>query len=399
MRGVFARTIAIPALALGICWGSQWAVGGFVGKAEAVNLKTGTGRALLLSSGAVICSGDGLKGPCAAAWVLCANGLPGPCSLANAASVDCDLANGRYWYSNALQGSCPITTTRASGGTNLLPTSASGFAYATFGNNAARITAGSGILIEESRTNQLFPSVAPSQCPMQTTASLGTGTYTNWINGSGSALVSGGTATITGAAPATNGSPNVFTVTVAGTVVWTPTGTVIACQIEAGSLGTSLIVTVGAPGTRAADNITFTNPLLSAMSPGMFSLITLTGPFNNTNFPTLVYFSNANNVVIWTSNTTFFGRTGGSNNASATLGNGGYATTSVKSNFTATASSHSAVGNNGTVATNANPISTLPVTSAGFGGGPVGTSTDGYYERETLFVPPLTDSILKALSQ
>src|SRR5581483_8605440 len=50
---------------------------------------------------------------------------------------------------------------------------------------------------------------------LQTSASLATGTYTLWCNGSGSVTPSGGTATITGAAAASQGAPNTFTVTVA----------------------------------------------------------------------------------------------------------------------------------------------------------------------------------------
>jgi hypothetical protein len=121
----------------------------------------------------------------------------------------------------------------------------------------AALTPGSGLSVEEIRTNVLLNSTAPVT---QTTASLGTGTYTLWVNGSGSATSSAGTATITGAGAATNGTPNVFAVTVAGTVTITVGGSLNAFQCELGTFGTSFIVTAGATATRAADVITLTSP-------------------------------------------------------------------------------------------------------------------------------------------
>jgi hypothetical protein len=64
---------------------------------------------------------------------------------------------------------------------------------------------------------------------------LTTGTYTLHVVGSGSAIASNGTGTITGAATATQGSDNTFTVTVAGTVTITVTGTLTFFQLEAGT--------------------------------------------------------------------------------------------------------------------------------------------------------------------
>lgn len=153
-----------------------------------------------------------------------------------------------------LSASSLLTVTRASSKTNLFPTSASGFVYSSFGNNVASITS-LGLSVEESRTNQLLNSTVPAT---QTTASLGTGTYTLWVNGSGSATSSAGSATITGAGAATNGTPNVFVVTVAGTVTITVAGSLNAFQCELGTFGTSLIVTAGATVTRASDVVTLT---------------------------------------------------------------------------------------------------------------------------------------------
>lgn len=183
-------------------------------------------------------------------WVLRGQGVP--------ATIDFDFANGRYYQAGQPLGASPsqlVTVSRASTGTNLLPTSISGAAYVTFGSGVLRTTPGLGLLVEEARTNLLLNSAAPVT---QTTASLGTGSYTLWVNGSGTATPSGGTATITGAAAASNGTPNTFTVTVAGTVVVTKTGSLNAFQLESGAFGTSLVVTAGATATRAADVVTVT---------------------------------------------------------------------------------------------------------------------------------------------
>ena len=112
----------------------------------------------------------------------------------------------------------------------------------------------------------------------QTTASLGTGTYTLWVNGSGSATSSAGTATITGAGAATNGTPNVFVVTVAGTVTITVSGSLNAFQCELGTFGTSFIITAGATATRAADVITLTTPPTFGSAYSLFAQFTPQAP-------------------------------------------------------------------------------------------------------------------------
>lgn len=107
-----------------------------------------------------------------------------------------------------------------------------------------------GLLLEGARTNYLLNSTAPAT---QTTGSLGTGPYTLWVEGAGSAAVAGAGATITGAGTATEGSSVHFTVTVAGTVTVTKTGTLTAFQLENSLFPTSLIVTAGATATREED--------------------------------------------------------------------------------------------------------------------------------------------------
>jgi hypothetical protein len=169
------------------------------------------------------------------------------------ASIDMNFATGQYF---GLRPS-GLTVTRAGTATSLLPSSASGAPYQSFAANAPRIVAGVGLIVEESRTNYLLNSTAPAT---QTTASLGTGTYTLWVNGAGSATMSSGTATGCGTGAASQGSSVNFTITIAGTCTVTVSGSLNAFQLEPDSntagFGTSLIVTVGSPVTRAQDVVT-----------------------------------------------------------------------------------------------------------------------------------------------
>jgi hypothetical protein len=176
-----------------------------------------------------------------------------PIWVKSGATVDMSFSTGQY-YGCSLA-SC-LSITRGSSKTNLLPSSASGFIYSTFGNNVLAITPGSGLLVEEGRTNQLLNSAAPAT---QTTGSLGTGTYTLWVNGSGSATMSLGTGVGCGTGTATNGTPVNFTITVAGTCIVTVIGSLNFEQLELGTFGTSGIVTTGAAATRAADIIKLTS--------------------------------------------------------------------------------------------------------------------------------------------
>lgn len=147
-----------------------------------------------------------------------------------------------------------VTFARASGATDALYTDASGATYNTFLTDAARVSASRGLLMEEARTNRLLNSTVPVT---QTTASLATGIYALSVNGSGSAAVTVGTATITGlTGAASNGTYATFTVSVTGTVTVTKTGSLNWFQLEAGAFPTSLIVTAGAVATRAVDTAT-----------------------------------------------------------------------------------------------------------------------------------------------
>ena len=107
-----------------------------------------------------------------------------------------------------------------------------------------------GLLLEAPATNYLLNSGAPAT---QTTASLSTGTYTLWMDGTGSATTSAGTATITGAGTASSGVVNTFVVTVAGTVTVTVSGSPTRFQLENSGGRSSYIPTVGSTVTRAQD--------------------------------------------------------------------------------------------------------------------------------------------------
>lgn len=108
-----------------------------------------------------------------------------------------------------------------------------------------------GSVVEAAATQYLGVTGTPDT---QTTASLGTGTYTLWCEGTGSCIASAGTATITGAAAASAGAPDQFEVTVAGTVTVTVTGSLTFFQLENSSYPTQRIDNAGAVGTSATRN-------------------------------------------------------------------------------------------------------------------------------------------------
>lgn len=145
-----------------------------------------------------------------------------------------------------------ITWTRANNNaTDGLFTAASGASFNTFLANIPRINTTNGLLIEPLRANNLLNSSAPVT---QTTASLGVGTYWLWVNGSGSATPSAGTATGAGFAAATQGAPSTFTISVAGTVVVTVSGSLNRFQLEAGGDASSYIPTLGTILSRQIDS-------------------------------------------------------------------------------------------------------------------------------------------------
>jgi len=148
-----------------------------------------------------------------------------------------------------------LTFSRASGGNYF---NASGVLTAA-SSNVARLDyhpstlTPRGILVEDARTNYLLNSASPAT----QTVSLSTGTYSLWLVGSGSCAAAAGTAAGSGFGTATAASSVTFTVSTAGTVVFTVSGTVTRFQCENGAFATSFITTTGAAATRAADVASF----------------------------------------------------------------------------------------------------------------------------------------------
>lgn len=293
-------------------------------------------------------------------WVPRGNGRP--------ADVFFDWYNDRYWKCS--NSSC-LSLSRASPGTSLLPYSAAGAAYKTFSSGQLRNTPGVGVLIEQVRTQLLLNSTAPVT---QTTASLATGTYTLSVNGTGSALASGGTATITGVAAAINGTPNTFTVTVAGTVVVTVTGSLNAFQLELGAFATSLIVSAGATATRAAEIITITGSLLAALQAGTVTIRAVVGPLTGMTGGSQYVIGFAGSVTpMYCSSIIQIGGFNGTTNQLAVPGAGAnllQGPVSIVSSYDATGSSN--VAQDGTELTNA---ATYAVPSAILGSANAGASS------------------------
>ncbi len=176
------------------------------------------------------------------------------------ASIDIDFTNNVTNIGGTGTSTSLISITRASSGTDLLPTSASSATFNIFVSGAPRITSGQGLLIEEVRTNSLTASTAPAT----QTCTLAIGTFVLWVNGAGSCAPTLGTALGTAAGSASQGASNTITITTSGTVVFTVTGSLAAFQCEkmSGTVAnpSALIATGATAVTRAADIITITTP-------------------------------------------------------------------------------------------------------------------------------------------
>lgn len=274
----------------------------------------------------------------------------------NDASYDPDFANGRY-YGDTLANL--LSCSRASQKTDLLPSSASGYAYNTFANNVLSITPTLGLLIEEARMNIFATPLAPAT---QTITLSATGSYTLWVNGSGSAAIVGGTAVITGAGTAINGSKVTINCTVTGTVVVTIAGSLNTCQLEAGAFGTSFTT-----GARAADIVPVIGGFAALLAKWQGSLLFSMAALPVTSFPT--FLGNGGGAQLFgTSNVVTLRATDTSNaNAmTATLGSG-----NTNSPFKAMLSwdnaDRSLVGNGGTVVANAHSLIAAPMASPTIG--------------------------------
>lgn len=109
-----------------------------------------------------------------------------------------------------------------------------------------------GLLIEGQRTNSFLNSAAPAT----QTITVAVGSYSLWIEGTGSITAAFGTAVGT-LSPAngisSSGTPVVITVTTAGTVTATVSGSPTLAQFENGADASSYIPTAGAAATRNSD--------------------------------------------------------------------------------------------------------------------------------------------------
>lgn len=179
-----------------------------------------------------------------------------------------DHANHHYWDGTRSYPTVESLVTATSGAyartgtaTDLLPSSVSGAAYNSFGANEIRETAG-GILTEASRQNSALNSATPAS----QTITLATGTFTLWVNGSGSCEVAANTAVGSGFGTATHGNPITFAISSGGTVDLTVTGSLNAFQVENGPFGSSFIETAGTAVTRSLDNLYFGAAISSALT-------------------------------------------------------------------------------------------------------------------------------------
>ena len=129
-----------------------------------------------------------------------------------------NFEEGEYWLDavgGPLSASSLISTTRSSG--IILPNAAGDFQ--SLGNNTLPRT-DRGLYAN----GQFVQSAANWNAPANETVTLGTGTFTLAVWGSGSATVAAGTAAGTGFGPASAASPVTFTLSGAGTVSLTVTG-------------------------------------------------------------------------------------------------------------------------------------------------------------------------------
>lgn len=162
----------------------------------------------------------------------------------------------------AARGPTP-TFTRASGGTFV----GSNGLIQSAGNNVARfdhdpVTLESkGLLIEESRTNLVFPSETLTTQTRTVTAVA----HTLSFYGSGTVVLSGAhSATVVGTGDYPSRRTFTFTPT-AGSLTLTVTGTVQYANLEAGSFATSYIPTTTASAVRSADVCSITGVAFSGM--------------------------------------------------------------------------------------------------------------------------------------
>ncbi len=155
------------------------------------------------------------------------------------------------WHGAGVDGAKWFKTLNGNTVSNNVVTEATGAPITNANSSYADAKGPFGEFSAQQVTQYLGVTDAPAT---QTTGSLGTGTYTLWVVGSGSATSSAGTATITGGGAATAGSPNVFTVTGAGTVTVTVAGSLTRFQINAGGFVKPYVPNSDVAGTAATCN-------------------------------------------------------------------------------------------------------------------------------------------------
>jgi len=318
-------------------------------------------------------------------------GLPiGPLSVRARALADLQFAAGGFGLGGSTYGALTdvpgYTFARASAGRSL-------DGSLSFASGVPRIVPGLGILIEEARTNLFLNSAAPATQNVTITAVAHT--ITVW--GSGSVTVSAGTATISNGGAVTAGSPRTIGCTVGGTITVTVTGSPTYVQVEAGSFGTSPIVTEGTSVTRAADLLTLAavRDLLVAPQGTLEFAYTLTGSLANpTRFvdmgTTQIYGAGATQAAVITFN----------NNANrAQTANGPTLNAPAKAAFTWSPSIEAAALNGGAVASNAYIQSGSPDALAYIGNRADGArALNGYIARIRATAGTSTDAQLQGVT-
>jgi hypothetical protein len=165
-------------------------------------------------------------------------------------------------------------------------------------------------------------------------------------------------------------------------------------QLEAASFGTSPILTTSASATRASDLVSLNGLAKSTVQGSSFSVVIQTGIAPQVGG---ILEGNLDDILRTVASTTLRS-TFGATQLSATLGSGGYTTTTVKSGTSVASGARSLVANNGTVVSDTTSISantSFVVGSFGSGSG----FPNAYYPRLTLWSSKLADATLGAQTQ
>jgi hypothetical protein len=189
---------------------------------------------------------------------------------------------------------------------------------------------------------------------------------------------------MTGAGTATNGAPVTINCTVAGTVTVTITGSLQACQLEAGSYPSSFM----ASGSRAADIVATSGALSTALAALPFTIFLQTIQTKNTGATLL---NNSKSTFLsGGAGTRIVSASANSTNLTINVGNGNYTLGCVKSILASDSGGRSGVANNGTVATDANPMAVGALT--------LGVTQNGYTTRLAVATSRIADAPIKQLS-